>query len=86
MALLPPIPSRPADRPETWSEYLARRATISMHRQLLDELSAWTGGNFGILQRLDLEIVMPHPRFGSLGRFRGYHLSAEERRRIEGTI
>jgi hypothetical protein len=41
MALLPPIPDRPADRPETWAEYLSRRAIVAMHRQLLDELAAW---------------------------------------------
>jgi hypothetical protein len=41
MALLPPIPDRPADRPETWPEYLSRRAIVAMHRQFLDELAAW---------------------------------------------
>jgi hypothetical protein len=40
MALLPPIPDRPADRPETWTEYLSRRAIVAMHRQFLDELAA----------------------------------------------
>ena len=41
MALLPPIPDRPADRPETWAEYLSRRAIVAMHRQFADELAAW---------------------------------------------
>jgi hypothetical protein len=41
MALLPPIPDRPADRPETWTEYLSRRAIVAMHRQFADELAAW---------------------------------------------
>jgi len=39
--LLPPIPDRPADRPETWSEYLSRRAIVAMHRQFADEFAAW---------------------------------------------
>ena len=38
MALLPPIPKRPIDRPETWTEHNARRGVIAMHRGLLDEL------------------------------------------------
>jgi hypothetical protein len=41
MALLPPIPDRPADRPETWAEYLSRRAIVAMHRQFADELAAF---------------------------------------------
>jgi hypothetical protein len=41
VALLPPIPDRPADRPETWTEYLSRRAIVAMHRQFADELAAW---------------------------------------------
>ena len=41
MALLPPIPDRPADRPETWTEYLSRRAIVAMHRQFADELGSW---------------------------------------------
>jgi hypothetical protein len=41
VALLPPIPDRPADRPETWAEYLSRRAIVAMHRQLLDEIAAF---------------------------------------------
>ena len=41
MALLPLIPPRPADRPETWPEYLRRRATIAMHRQALDDMAVW---------------------------------------------
>jgi hypothetical protein len=41
VALLPPIPDRPADRPETWAEYLSRRAIVAMHRQFADELAAW---------------------------------------------
>jgi hypothetical protein len=41
VALLPPIPDRPADRPETWSEYLSRRAIVAMHRQFADELAAF---------------------------------------------
>ena len=41
MALLPPIPDRPADRPETWTEYLSRRAIVAMHRQFADELASW---------------------------------------------
>ena len=40
MALLPPIHDRPADRPETWAEYLSRRAMVALHRQLLDEVAA----------------------------------------------
>jgi hypothetical protein len=43
MALLPPIPDRPADRPETWAEYLSRRAIVAMHRQFADELAAFAG-------------------------------------------
>jgi hypothetical protein len=39
--LLPAIPDRPADRPETWSEYLSRRAIVAMHRQFADELASW---------------------------------------------
>jgi hypothetical protein len=41
VALLPPNPDRPADRPETWAEYLSRRAIVAMHRQFADELAAW---------------------------------------------
>jgi hypothetical protein len=41
VALLPPIPDRPADRPETWAEYLSRRAIVAMHRQFADELAAF---------------------------------------------
>jgi hypothetical protein len=41
VALLPPIPDRPADRPETWAEYLSRRAIVAMHRQVFDEFAAW---------------------------------------------
>jgi hypothetical protein len=41
VALLPPIPDRPADRPESWTEYLSRRAIVAMHRQFADELAAW---------------------------------------------
>jgi hypothetical protein len=41
VALLPPIPDRPADRPETWTEYLSRRAIVAMHRQLANELASW---------------------------------------------
>ena len=41
MALLPPIPDRPADRPETWAEYLSRRAIVAMHRQFVDELAGF---------------------------------------------
>src|SRR5215469_4545958 len=41
MALLPPIPDRPANRPETWAEYLSRRAIVAMHRQFADELAGW---------------------------------------------
>ena len=41
MALLPPVPDRPADRPETWPEYLSRRAIVAMHRQFADELASW---------------------------------------------
>jgi hypothetical protein len=40
VALLPPIPDRPADRPETWPEYLSRRAIVAMHRQFADELAS----------------------------------------------
>ena len=41
MALFPPIPSRPADRAESWSEYQHRRALIALHRQQLDQIGAW---------------------------------------------
>ena len=41
MAFLPPIPDRPADQPESWGEYLCRRATVSMHRQFADEPASW---------------------------------------------
>jgi hypothetical protein len=79
MALLPPIPDRPADRPETWSEYLSRRAMVAMHRQFSDELAAWskTGDSIwsGILQvenlNIDLapelkELIEPPKRTGGL--------------------
>jgi hypothetical protein len=38
MACLPPIPARPADRPETLEEYHRRRAIVIMHRRLNDDL------------------------------------------------
>jgi hypothetical protein len=41
MACLPPIPERPAGRPETWTEYSARRVILGMHRQFADDLAAW---------------------------------------------
>ena len=41
MALPPPIPTRPADRPETWSEYQHRRAVVALHRQQLDQIGFW---------------------------------------------
>jgi len=41
MALLPPIPSRPEGRPETWWEYQERRAILAMHRQFYDDLTSW---------------------------------------------
>ena len=64
MALLPPIPARPADRPESWSEYLRRRAMITLCRQQSDAMATclrrdpaqWHWGlsleplRFGILQ------------------------------------
>jgi hypothetical protein len=45
MVCLPPIPSRPNDRPETWSEYCARRAIIGLYRQFNDDLVAWLNTN-----------------------------------------
>src|SRR5215469_1607768 len=42
MALLPPVPDRPADRPETWPEYLSRRSIVAMHRQFADELASFS--------------------------------------------
>jgi hypothetical protein len=41
LAQLPPIPERPSDRPETWSEYCNRRGVLALHRQLYDDLTAW---------------------------------------------
>ena len=41
MALLPPIPDRPTDRPETWSEYCIRRGVLALHRQFYDDLTSW---------------------------------------------
>jgi hypothetical protein len=41
MALLPAIPDRPLDRPETWFEYRERREILAMHRALFDELTSW---------------------------------------------
>jgi len=40
VALLPPIPDRP-DLPETWAEYLSRRAIVAMRRQFAEELASW---------------------------------------------
>ena len=48
MALLPPIPDRPADRPETWAEYLSRRAIVALHRQFADELASWLAPAFSV--------------------------------------
>jgi hypothetical protein len=45
MALLPPIPENPADRPESWAEYQSRRSLVALHRGLLDELNAWVKQN-----------------------------------------
>jgi hypothetical protein len=41
MASLPPIPERPADRPETFAEYQRRRLIIALHRQFADEITGW---------------------------------------------
>lgn len=41
MALLPRIPERPADRPETFAEYQRRRDLIAMHRRFADDLAAF---------------------------------------------
>jgi hypothetical protein len=119
MALLPPVPARPADRPETWSEYCTRRCLIGLHRQFADDLLAWLNTNpappfdpFGWMFRGAPYQPRPRPvnrnglvaRFLAsgmsdlfmiddpplpplpLGRFRGYYLSDEGRRRIEASI
>ena len=44
-ALLPAIPARPADRPETFEEYRARREAIALHRQFADDLFGWLDKN-----------------------------------------
>jgi hypothetical protein len=40
MALPPPIPLRPDDRPETWDEYQQRRSIIAMWRHIGDLIGA----------------------------------------------
>jgi hypothetical protein len=41
MALLPLIPARPSDRPETFAEYQHRRAALIARRQVNDALLGW---------------------------------------------
>jgi hypothetical protein len=41
MALLPPIPARPTDRPEIFDEYRRRRSILVMWRHFNDDLAAW---------------------------------------------
>jgi hypothetical protein len=40
MALPPPIPLIPADRPETWEEYQHRRSVLALWRQIGDFVTA----------------------------------------------
>jgi hypothetical protein len=45
MALPPPIPLRPDDRPETWDEYQQRRSIIALWRHIGEPTvpSHWSG-------------------------------------------
>jgi hypothetical protein len=51
MAFPPPIPLRPADRPETWAEYHRRRQSIAQWRGISDFMIK---GHFGSFAELAL--------------------------------
>jgi len=74
-ALLPAIPPRPADRPETFAEYQERREAIALHRRFADDLFGWLDRNplpdfdpFAFFERMHCGgyAVVPAPRWMNL--------------------